>query len=73
MIYILLNNRNVQRNPTEMSTDSIPVKVIYESFEDDSVFKTNNEHILNHKKGPNSDIRVSPIREPGTRKLDWGI
>ena len=56
-----------------MSTDSIPVKVISESFEDDSVFKTNNEHILNHKKEPNSDIKVSPIREPGTRALDWRI
>ena len=56
-----------------MSLDSIPAKVIYETFEDHSVFKTNVEHILNHKKGSQSDIQVSPIREPGKREFDWRI
>ena len=56
-----------------MSIDSIPGKTNYESFEDDSIFKKNNEHILNHKMEPNSDIQVSPIREPGKRAFDWRI
>ena len=52
-----------------MSTDSIPNKILEESIGDDSILKINNKH----KKGQNSDIQVSPIREPGTRALDWRI
>ena len=52
-----------------MSTDSIPNKISQESIGDDSILKINNEN----KKGQNSDIQVSPIREPEKRALDWRI
>ena len=63
-IYIHLDSRNGQRNPAEMSTDPIPNKTSQEY-----ILKTINKH----KKGPNSDIQVSPIREPEKRALDWRI
>ena len=41
--------------------------------DEDSIIRINNAKIFNHRKRPDSDINISPIRPPGGRKFDWPI
>ncbi len=45
----------------------------YKTVDGDSIFRINNAKIFNHRKRPGSEINISPIKKPGSRRFDWLI